>query len=81
MFLYKKKSCSHRNIHHEDIKTWEVYKTHKHQKQFRFMCIRQANNTNKSAYQFTFTHLEWLKSHNISQFRPKVKRLFKYCNV
>ena len=29
MFLYKKKNCSHRNIHHEDIKTWEVYKTHK----------------------------------------------------
>ena len=27
------------------------------------------------------THLEWLKSHKISQFIPKVERLFKYCNV
>jgi len=22
-----------------EIKTWEVYKTHKHHKQFRFLCI------------------------------------------
>jgi len=81
IFLHKKTKCSHSNIHHEEIKTWEVYKTPKHHKQFRCLCIWQANNTNTTTYELTFARLEWLKSHNTKHVRPKMERLINYCNA
>ena len=63
------------------IKTWEVYRTHKHHKQFGFMYTWQANNTNNSTYELTFTHLEWLESHNTKHITTKVERLLNYCSA
>ena len=39
------------------------------------MYIWQANNINNGAYELTFAHLEWLKSHNTKHVKQGWKEL------